>query len=225
MFKQHYALICTTALMLTLLNTGFVTAESFVLDFDSPTTGSNILDMPLESPLGTISASNAAGFSTFMGTGNALLYDDSASSELTMLSFDFDAQILEFIYTGEVFGVFTAIARNELGEVVDEFFNPDTSTQRIWGPITLQGRDPQRWSLAMHPAVRFWPPSTTSRLRRFRNRAPCWGAGWAWLVDLDHATSATSEFSTKVEKRCAAETCIISGRRQYPRATGWDFPQ
>lgn len=184
MFKQHYALICTTALMLTLLNTGFVTAESFVLDFDSPTTGSNILDMPLESPLGTISASNAARFSTFMGTGNALLYDDSASSELTMLSFDFDARVLEFIYTGEVFGVFTAIARNELGEVVDEFFNADTSTQNVWGPITLEGAGIRSLEFGDAPGGAFLAAIDNVEIETVPEPGSllgCWlGLAWIW---------------------------------------------
>ena len=116
MIRQVCPLICAIALVLILLNTGFVSAQSFLLDFDSPTTGSNILDIAVESPLGTITASNAGGFSTYMGTGNALLYDENVAAGLTMLSFDFEAQVLRFSYTGELYGVFTAIARNELGE-------------------------------------------------------------------------------------------------------------
>lgn len=151
MRNQQHLLIFAAVAMLSLINIGFVHAEAFTLDFDSSETGSEILDHPLATPLGTVTASNVSGFSTFMGTGNALLYEDNAREDFAALSFNFDVQILEFIYTGQLFGVFSAIARNESGDVVDNFFNPDTSTQMTWGPISLQGVGIRRLEFADTP--------------------------------------------------------------------------
>ena len=115
-----------------------VRAEMITLDFDSPTTGNELLDSPLVIPEGTIVARNVTSFTTVMGTGNALQYRD-ANGGFATLEFDFDVRRITFVYTGEFFGVLNAIVRNAQSTIVDSFFNPDTSGQTVWGPITLSG--------------------------------------------------------------------------------------
>lgn len=139
-----------TAIALLFVVAQVVRAEMITLDFDSPETGSGLLDSPLVIPEGTITARNVDAFTTVMGSGNSLEYREPNPGFAT-LEFDFDVRRIRFIYTGNVTGVFNATVRDAQENIVDSFFNPDTSGQLIWGPITLTGNGIRKFEFADAP--------------------------------------------------------------------------
>jgi hypothetical protein len=143
-------MVSATAMALLLVAPQVVRAELITLDFDTPETGSGILDAPLIIPAGSITARNVDSFTTVMGTGNALEYREPVDGFAT-LEFDFDVRRITLIYTGNVTGVFNAIVRDAKDNIVDSFFNPDTGGQLIWGPITLSGNGIRKFEFADAP--------------------------------------------------------------------------
>jgi hypothetical protein len=114
------------------------------LDMDSAATGQNLDTTPLNSALGTISATGPGveitnftdpEFTLAGAGGNNIDQPTSAGAEL---SFDFDVTSLTFAYGGNG-GEVTVQALNSGGGVVDEFFQASTSGGEAAGPITLAG--------------------------------------------------------------------------------------
>ncbi len=122
----------------------FTTAQAatIFLDGDTPDTGSNLDTTPLVTPLGTVTFRGA--FATFTSdldfvaagaSGNQFNID---GTDTAAMFFDFNVNSISFIYGGND-GVFDIEARDIAGNVVDSFYQADTSAGQPAGPITLAG--------------------------------------------------------------------------------------
>lgn len=123
-------------------------ATALTLDFETAATGLNIVSAPLVTAAGTITASASAG-SAFFGVasdpaqsglpGNALFHRQGADTHYAELAFGFDVWSITFSWSGYITGVFTAQALDAGLNVVDSFFDADTSADIPGGPTTLSG--------------------------------------------------------------------------------------
>jgi hypothetical protein len=120
--------------------------DTILLDFETATTGSEILSEPLVKPQGTITASTTGGTLYVqpgnLGTGLFLLHDqaDETSDESGQLEFDFDVSSITFNYGGFSAGEFVGEVLDADLNVLDTFFDPDTSGGELRGPVTLSGQ-------------------------------------------------------------------------------------
>ena len=158
-----------------------VSHAAVVLDFDSVATGSDIVNNPLVTAEGTITASSTGGnlyvTSGASGgfTGNGLRFDETVDGQYAQLAFDYDVSSVQFLYAGFLSGYFTAQALDASFNIVDSFFDGDTNNDTPGGPIVLSG----------------------SNIRYFRFFDGPGGASFAGVDDLV-ITSAVPEPSTVV---------------------------
>ena len=132
----------TVLILGVLLSSAQVSATTISLDFDTPTTGSNIIGTPLVTAAGTItveegelSAFADPEFTAAGASGNNFNIDDNNGA---LMSFSFDVNSITFIYGGNS-GVFDIIARDAANVVIDSFFQASTDAGQPAGPITLNG--------------------------------------------------------------------------------------
>ena len=137
-------------------------APAFLLDFDTAATGATIITTPFATPEGTVVASAPGGgnlglFDAGHGTGRFLNHDqfDETGTDAGQLAFDFDVSSITLGYDGFGAGEIVLEALDVNQNVVDSFFDPDTTTARPGGPITLSG-----------PGIRFlrWYDSDPARV-------------------------------------------------------------
>ncbi|NEO87621.1 MAG: hypothetical protein F6J87_25665 [Spirulina sp. SIO3F2] len=142
MLKESLLTIAHSTIAVLVLTTGHeaALAASFFLDFDTPTTGSNIINAPLVTSLGTITVLDGElttgydpDFATVGASGNKLNIDDLNGA---LMTFDFDVDSLTFIYGGNS-GVFDIVAKDASNNIVDSFFQASTGNGEPAGPITL----------------------------------------------------------------------------------------
>lgn len=116
-------------------------ASVITLDFDSLSTGSDLLNNDLVTSAGTISASTTAAnlfYLTAAGPaaeGNGLLHQTDNGVGVALLTFDFDVTSITFDYNGVGSGEFTAIARDASNAIVASFFDPSTSEGSLNGGL------------------------------------------------------------------------------------------
>lgn len=100
-------------------------AAVVLVDFNTTSTGSNIIKLPLVTAAGTVTLSGNGTFSfinTVAGAGQSLLYhQDGNNANRALLSFDFDAASVTFDYLGYAIGDITVEALDISGNVVDTF--------------------------------------------------------------------------------------------------------
>lgn len=116
-----------------------------VLDFDSNATGADIINNPLVTADGTITASATDG-SIFLGngavvglSGDHLRFDETTEGGYGQLAFDYDVSSISFMFSGLIDGAFTAQVLDAAFNVVDSFFDSNTNDDRPGGPILLSG--------------------------------------------------------------------------------------
>ncbi|MEO1203004.1 MAG: PEP-CTERM sorting domain-containing protein [Pseudomonadota bacterium] len=134
-------------LALLLLAAAPISANAAVIsiDFDSAATGSDIINNPLATVAGNVTASASGGTLTIRefpgGSGDGLGHNQSGGGDgsFAQLAFDFDASSIEFLYAGFVGGNFLAQALDSSFNVIDSFFDDNTSDDLPGGPITLAG--------------------------------------------------------------------------------------
>jgi hypothetical protein len=126
--------------------------QSYLLDADTPTTGSNLATTPLTTPFGTITFAGdiialGAGDPEFNAAGASGNVFDIEFNTPAQLLFSFDVSAITFIYGGNV-GVFNAQARDVNGVIVSTFFQASTDVGQPAGPITMTGPGIRRltWS-------------------------------------------------------------------------------
>lgn len=129
-----------TALLVLVLSPAAVYAAPITLDFETVATGSTVRSTPLVTSAGTITLddSSAIGPSS-AGTGNGVYHDDASGADFATFSFDFDVESITFGYSGQGFGVFTGQVLDAAGDVIDSFFDADTSGCTFCGTVTLTG--------------------------------------------------------------------------------------
>ena len=117
-----------------------------MLDFDTAATGLTIFSMPLMTPFGTITASTSGSLNQFFvvslpnqGLSGNSLFHDSGGDGFAQLAFGFSASSITFRWGGYYSGAFTAQALDASLNVVDSFFDSDTSLDLPGGPTTLSG--------------------------------------------------------------------------------------
>jgi hypothetical protein len=120
------------------------TAGAIVLDFETAATGAAILSEPFVTPDGTITAT-AVGGQLFILPSNGthiLLHDqsDDNAPDFGELAFDFDVSSITFNFDGFSAGEILAEVLDAELNVLDTFFDPDTSDDHPGGPVTGQGR-------------------------------------------------------------------------------------
>ena len=121
---------------------GTANATVVTLDFDSVATGSDIINNPLVTAAGTITASATGNSSIFLaafpgGTGDGLRHSQSVDSDYALLSFDFDATSVSFLYAGFTSGDFLGEILDAGMNVIGSFFDDDTNNDLPGGPVTL----------------------------------------------------------------------------------------
>ena len=135
----------TCAVILGVLLFGGLEAQgaTITLDFDTPGTGSNILVSPLVTAEGTITASALGGSLGFFPLSDfpttSLTHDQSDDTDLGQLAFSFDVSSVTFNFSGFGSGAFSAQVLDSGLNVLDSFFDPDTSNDHPGGPISLSG--------------------------------------------------------------------------------------
>ena len=117
-------------------------SPSFLLDFETSATGSDIASTPFAAPEGTVTATAQGSLSVFqgsVGTGRFLLHDQAneASDESAQLAFDFDVFSITLSYDGFSAGEIVIEVLDANLNVIGSFFDPDTAPDRPGGPITL----------------------------------------------------------------------------------------
>ncbi len=124
-----------------LLNITPVSATIIFLDFDTPTTGSNIIGTPLVTSEGTITVSEGelATYTDpdFTAAGASGYNFNIDGDNGALMSFSFDVDSISFIYGGNT-GVFDVVARDAANAIVDSF-NVSTGGGESAGPATLSG--------------------------------------------------------------------------------------
>lgn len=122
-------------------------SATVMLDFDTLATGSDIVNNPLSTADGTITAS-ASGGNLFLTNGsaggmvgNVLRFDESSDGEYGQLAFDYSVSSLSFLYAGFLSGAFTAQVLDASFNIVDSFYDSYTDDDTPGGPITLSGSD------------------------------------------------------------------------------------
>jgi len=122
-----------------------VSNATVILDFDSATTGSDIIASPLVTADGTITASASNGTLSYLGgggfRGNGFRFAESTDGGFAQLAFDYDVTSVTFLFAGFLSGVFTGEVLDAAFNVIDTFFDDDTSNDRPGGPIMLSGAD------------------------------------------------------------------------------------
>ena len=126
----------------TLLLTLHSNAAGFLLNADTPVTGSRLDTNPLITPFGTVTfvgefqpANSDPEFIAAGAGGNAFDINNTSTAKLT---FSFDVASITFIYGGNN-GVIDVRARNINGDTIASFFQADTYSGQPAGPITLSG--------------------------------------------------------------------------------------
>jgi hypothetical protein len=117
-------------------------AQTILLDADTPATGSDLDVQSLVTPYGNITFSGEIrdkdsdlDFDAAGALGDVFDIDES---EQALLTFAFDVQSISFIYGGNI-GVFDVEARDINGVALDSFFQASTDFAQPAGPITLSG--------------------------------------------------------------------------------------
>lgn len=143
--------ICTAVMLSLAFTANLSAAPTFVLDADTPATGSGLVSTPLFlAPYGTITfvggeilnvisdpdliaAGATGGIFDIRGP-----MDNPVGDQTAELFFDFDVSSLTFIYGGND-GNIKIEAQDALGNWVDKFEQADTTNGWPAGPITLSG--------------------------------------------------------------------------------------
>ena len=118
-----------------------------VLDFETATTGSDIVNNPLVTTDGTITSSSTGTGNLYISSagtsglsGNVLRFDEAVDGEYAQLAFDYDVGSILFDFAGFLSGSFTAQALDSSFSVVDSFFDGDTNDD-LPGTALLSGLD------------------------------------------------------------------------------------
>jgi len=123
------------------------TLTTFLLDANTPATGSLLVSQDLTTPFGDISFVGeikvGVGDPDFAAVGASggtfdILGPNDDPAQTAELFFDFDVTSLEFIYGGNN-GDILIEARDKDGGVVDSFYQDDTDDGEAAGPIILSG--------------------------------------------------------------------------------------
>jgi len=116
-----------------------------ILDFDTLPTGSDIINNPLVTADGTITASSSGG-SLYLAdgasgglNGDVLRFDEAVDGDYGQLAFDYDVSSISFMYAGFLSGVITVQVLDAGLSVVDSFFDGDTNDDLPGGPVVLSG--------------------------------------------------------------------------------------
>ena len=119
-----------------------------MLDFETAATGSDIVNNPLVTADGTITASSTgtgnlyiSGAGTSGLSGDVLRFDESVDGEYAQLAFDYGVSDISFLFAGFISGSFTAQALDDSFGVIDSFFDGDTNDDLPGGPVVLSGLD------------------------------------------------------------------------------------
>jgi hypothetical protein len=116
-------------------------ASTISINFNTPTTGLNILTTPLVTSAGLVTAT-ASGTSTLQllalgGLDNHLVHVQSdGDADYAQLAFSFDVFSIQFRYEGNGGGAFTGRALDASLNVLATFFDPDTNPDPS-GPVTI----------------------------------------------------------------------------------------
>jgi len=82
---------------------------------------------------------NIAGDTEFITAGaGGNVFDIDDTTNWAELSFDFDVYSAQFIYGGNL-GDITVEARDSVGAVITSFYQADTGSGQLAGPVTLSG--------------------------------------------------------------------------------------
>lgn len=118
-------------------------AATFLIDFDTPGTGSTLDSSPLLTPLGTVTGANIeirdpGGDPEFIAAGASGNVADHLDmpGPIPSLSFSFDVDSISLIYGGNS-GDITIIVRDIGGTALDTFFQASTVGSQPAGPITF----------------------------------------------------------------------------------------
>jgi len=139
--------ICTAVILSLAFTANLSALPTIFLDADTPTTGSDLDTMPLVvAPYGTITfVGEIRGLTSDLefnavASGNTfdILGPDDDPAQAAELFFDFDVISIEFFYGGNAGDIYIE-ARDELGGVVDYFYQASTFINQPAGPITLSG--------------------------------------------------------------------------------------
>ena len=136
--KKKLIIICiTVGISLTLTTTSFAVPTTYLVDVDSHSLPWVVADGTI-SFVGEIFGPPPVDpdFITAGASGKVLDVDNGTN--WAELSFDFDVDSAEFIYGGQL-GNITVEARDNVGAVIDSFFQPDTYDGQPAGPVTLSG--------------------------------------------------------------------------------------
>jgi len=140
-------LICTVVTLCIVLLTQSAQADLISLDGETPATGRNLSTTPLITSFGTISFIGTVlpQYDSDMPSGYAFSTDNGSVTGSSgnvivpaSLMFDFDVKSVEFLYGGNS-GDILVQALDITGAVVDSFFQDDTYTGQLIGPVTLSG--------------------------------------------------------------------------------------
>jgi len=133
--EKKLIIICiAVGISLTLATTSFAAPTTYLVD------GSQA--MPWTVADGTISfvgEINIAGDTEFITAGaGGNVFDIDDTTNWAELSFDFDVYSAQFIYGGNL-GDITVEARDSVGAVITSFYQADTGSGQLAGPVTLSG--------------------------------------------------------------------------------------
>lgn len=135
------------ALLILTVCLGFSSTSQAVvmLDFDTVATGSDVVNNPLVTADGTITAS-ASGGSLYISdgssgglTGDVLRFDETSDGQYGQLAFDYNVSQISFLFAGFQSGAFTAQLLDSSFNILDSFFDADTNDDLPGGPIVLSG--------------------------------------------------------------------------------------
>ncbi|MFH1371845.1 MAG: hypothetical protein ABII09_11260 [Planctomycetota bacterium] len=139
--------ICTAVILSFAFTANSFAMPSFILNADTPATGSNLGTTPLVTPYGSVTfvgeifiGTSDTEFSAAGASGGSfdILGPDDTPSQAAELFFDFDVESFTFIYGGNT-GSILIEAQDASGNPLDSFFQADTYIGYPAGPITLSG--------------------------------------------------------------------------------------
>jgi len=158
---------------------GVASATTITLDFDTATTGLNIVGSPLTTSAGTITASASGSSSILLSTGggfsgNGLRHNEDSDGDYAQLAFDFDVSSVTFLFAGFQSGAFLGEVLDSSFSVLDSFADSDTNADLPGGPVTLLG----------------------SGIRYFRFSDSPFGGSFSGVDDVEIVTAAIPEPAT-----------------------------